>query len=126
MLRNAAQVFVCFGLLCTAVCPCLAQGTSPATDSQHTHIADSHYSADEAMVDCHGTGGPDCCGLSAMPGVIGDALAGNHVQLEDDDVAGSTELVNAQVDLTHHGGSPPIVQVARSDTPITRKDRLIE
>ena len=127
MLKNTVQILVAFGLLATAVCPCLAQTLLVEEDSHHAHASGHHHADANSLPECHGGDSEAACiGASATMGDIADAIVGNNIQFDDDEAADVAEFDSYQPDLTHHGGSPPTAQILVAGSPVTLGDRLIE
>ena len=127
MLRNAVHILIAFGLLGTAVCPCLAQTLLVEADSHHAHSAGHHHDDSNSLPECHGGDSETACvGSSAIMGEVTDSISGNGFQFDDDVAEDAAALEPDTPDLTHHGGSPPTTDILVADSPVTLHDRLIE
>ena len=127
MLRNTLQILFAFGLLGTAICPCLAQSLIVEEDPHHAHMNGGHHDAGQSLPECHGgDGGSQCASVSGAMGESVTFILTNGFQTEDDETAGVDLVAIDQPNLTHHGGSPPPTKTFVADTPVSLQDRLIE
>ncbi len=121
--KATVQFLLALFVLNTAVCTCAV------TASEHAVDAHAHHQHTEASSrpDCHDGVCLGSCSLTvaAQPGSAAAPAQGNRLELEP--VAlDPVELIVAEVRaVTKDTGSPFHQYPIQTDTPITRKDRLL-
>jgi len=121
--KAAIECLLALFVLNAAVCTCAATVSENAVDA-HTHHQHNEASS---RPDCHDGA---CLGLcsetvAAQPGSVAALAQGNHLELEPV-VLEPVELTVAKMHtVTKTTGLPFHSYLIQTDTPITRKDRLL-
>ncbi len=121
--KAAVQCLLALFVLNTAVCTCAATVSENAVD------AHAHHQHNEASSrpDCHDGACLGSCSqtVAAKPGSVAAFAQGNHLELEQV-VVEPVELIVAEVRAVTKDTGPPFHQYPiQTDTPVTRKDRLL-
>ena len=121
--KAVIQFLLSLFVLNTAVCTCAITASENAVDAPAHH---QHTEA-SSRPDCHDGAclGSCCQTVAAQPGSAAALAQGNRLELEP--VAlDPVELIVAEVRAVTKDPGPPFHQYPiQTDTPITRKDRLL-
>ena len=121
--KAAIECLLALFVLNTAVCTCAATVSENAVDA-HTHHQHNEASS---RPDCHDGACLGSCSqtVAAQPGSVAALAQGNHLELEPV-VLDPVELTVAKTHLVTKITGPPFhFYLIQTDTPITRKDRLL-
>ena len=121
--KAAIQCVLALFVLNTAACTCAVTASENAVD------AHAHHQHNEASSrpDCHDGACLGSCSqtVAAQPGSAAALAQGNHLELEPVALE-PVELIVAEVRAVTKDTGPPFYQYPiQTDTPITRKDRLL-
>lgn len=121
--KAAIECLLALFVLNTAVCTCAATVSENAGDA-HTHHQHNEASS---RPDCHDGACLGSCSqtVAAQPGSVAALAQGNHLELEPV-VLEPVELTVAKMLIVTKITGPPFHSyLIQTDTPITRKDRLL-
>ena len=121
--KAAIECLLALFVLNTAVCTCAATVSENAVDAHAHH----QHNGASSRPDCHDGACLGSCSqtVAAQPGSVAALAQGNHLELEPV-VLEPVELTVAKMRIVTKITGPPFhSDLIQTDTPITRKDRLL-